>query len=89
MPGPKQYIFPVQLRHVQNEELTGTIDGLNDEFQTVNAFIETHFNLYVNGLRQVPGITNDYIILDDKTIQMINPPLPGDVLLADYLSKNC
>lgn len=84
MSNPTQFIFPVQLRCVQNEVLNGPIDGVNVQFTTVNNFIPNSIQVYLNGLRQVEGPGNDFIIISSNTIQMLNPPLPGDVLISDY-----
>ena len=88
MAGPKQYIFPVQLRHVENEILCGPIDGVNDIFTTINPYIDGTEQVYLNGLRQQEGLGNDYLRVSDDTIQMLNVPLPGDKIIADYIRKN-
>lgn len=83
-----QYIFPVQLRHVYDETLVGAVDGVNKQFKTVHNFVDGYMTLYLNGLKQREGATNDYIEISDDTIEFQFAPLPGDIIVADYLRKN-
>lgn len=82
-----QYIRPLVVRHITNEELSGIIDGVNVTFNTQHAFIEDHITVFLNGLKLNLGIGNDFTILNNNTIIMQYSPLPGDVLIADYLRK--
>ena len=88
MPNPRQYIFPVAFRHIENEELIGVINGANVMFQTNNNFISGHVHIYLNGLKLRPGVGNDYVELSENTIQMNYAPMSGDVIIADYLRKS-
>ena len=81
------FIYPVQLRIVNDESLSGAIDDSNVMFSTNYVFIPGTITVYLNGLRLRPGINNDYIELDDQTIEMNYAPLVGDVVMADYLRK--
>ena len=88
MANPTQYIFPVQTRHVEGEQLVGVINGSNVSFQTASAFIPGKIAVYLNGLKQREGVGNDYTEISDTMIQMNNPPLPEDTVYADYLRRH-
>jgi hypothetical protein len=87
--GKEQYIFPVQIRLVYNETMTGPVDGNNVTFQTINEFVPGSISVYLNGLKQREGLDNDFVFIDNNTIAMNNPPLAGDVLVCDYTKLSC
>lgn len=88
MNQPKvQYIRPVQFRHVHDEILIGVVDGVNKEFKTINKYIGNHITLYLNGLKQRRGPDNDFVESSDDTITFSQAPLPGDIIVADYLIR--
>lgn len=72
---------------VENDALAGTIDGANDTFSTSFNYEPGTIRLYLNGLRQSVGLSNDYNTTLPNFIVMNNPPLPGDILIADYQRK--
>lgn len=86
--GKPQFIYPVQLRYVSDETMGGIVNGTNVTFTTSANYIPGSLTIYLNGLKQRAGLSNDYIEVDDQTIQMNYAPLPGDVVVADYLRKN-
>jgi hypothetical protein len=45
-------------------------------------------NVYLNGLKLRNGSTNDFVEIAENIIQLNYAPLPGDVIVADYLIKN-
>jgi hypothetical protein len=83
-----QIIYPVQIRQVIDEELTGPINGTNVQFTTSSNFINGTITVYLNGLKLKSGSTNDFIEIAANTIQLNYAPLPGDVVVADYLKQN-
>lgn len=82
-----QYIRPVQFRHVHDEVLIGIIDGNNKEFKTLNTYISGHITIYLNGLKQRIGEQNDFVEVSGDTIAFEQAPLPGDIIVADYLIR--
>jgi hypothetical protein len=68
---------------VDNEVPSGTINGSNTAFTLANTPIAGSVKLYLNGVRQEAGAGNDYTI-SGATITMLDAPLAGDKLLADY-----
>jgi len=82
-----QYIRPLVIRHVENELPTGLIDGLNSSYSTEFKFQAGTLKVYLNGLRLVSGIGNDYTITDNQNFVMNYTPLTGDMLLVDYLRQ--
>ena len=84
MSGSAQYIRPYMIRDVADDILTGPIDGVNTVFCTTHIYESGTITLYLNGLKQTAGSGNDYVEGPGGCITMNNPPLPGDVLRADY-----
>ena len=81
-----QIIQPFVIRYEVNNVLIGTINGINVTFQTPYKFIPGSISVYVNGLKMMPGIGNDFVednSTNDKVI-LASAPLSGDILLADY-----
>ena len=66
---------------------TGDIDGINTIFLTDNMFEITSIKVYLNGLSLREGLTNDFIINNSTTIQILDAPEIGDVLEVDYIEK--
>lgn len=71
----------VGLRFVDEEVLTGTVDGVNNIFTIANEPIVGTLKVYANGVRQTLG--GDYT-LSGQTITFIIPPPALSNLLCDY-----
>lgn len=69
---------------VQNEVPSGSIDGSNLTFATLNAFLPSTLQVFLNGDLQQAGASNDYVEgSGDFTFSI--PPKPGDVILLTYI----
>ena len=68
---------------VTNEVIGGTINGVNTIFTLAGSAVTGTVELYKNGVRQNPGLGNDYTV-SGSTITMATAPLTGSILLADY-----
>ncbi len=70
---------------VDNEEPSGTINGVNDTFTLANTPTAGTEHLYKNGIRMRPGGSDDYTI-SGATITFVSAQIPvtGDVLICDY-----
>lgn len=79
-------------------ELSGPIDGLNVSFRVPSADKFVHdlpllsIDVYYNGVRL--ALSDDYTVSESggvgtgyDTVVLGIPPLPGDHLLADYLTS--
>jgi hypothetical protein len=73
---------PASIVFVDNEIPAGDIDGLNDEFE-LDYDPDGTEEVYLNGMLQAPGATEDYTI-STTTITMLTVPEVGDVLLVNY-----
>lgn len=71
---------------VKNETVSGVKDGSNTVFTIVGSALTGSVELYKNGVRQLPGVGNDYTVAG-QTITMALAPLTGTVLLADYATS--
>jgi hypothetical protein len=70
---------------VDNEVPTGTINGVNAAFTLANTPMAGTEHVFKNGIRQSPGVGNDYTIAATViTFLAGNIPQTGDVLLVDY-----
>lgn len=69
---------------VVNEVPSGTINGTNPTFTLAATPLAGKEMIYLNGQRLFPGAGNDYTI-SGATITMLQIPLTGDRLTADYL----
>jgi len=75
-------VTPAGIEFVDNEVPAGDIDGENDEFVLDFDPAGTE-EVFLNGLLQCPGATEDYTI-STTTITMLTIPEAGDVLLVNY-----
>jgi len=67
------------------EEAIGNVDSHNDTFLASFQFIPGTLRVHLNGLEQ--NSPEDYIEIDNQTIQFVNPPLGGantDVVMLTY-----
>ena len=70
---------------VTNERPAGLVDGLNNVFTLTHPPVANTENVYVNGVRQVPGALYSYII-SGSTIMFTSGGLPPSnaTIIADY-----
>lgn len=69
---------------VYNETPSGLTNGINLNFNTVSPYISGSTRVTVNGIKQKPGVGNDYRELGTTQITFLNP-LPANAnILVDY-----
>lgn len=72
------------------EKPTGTIDGVNDTFNTTQPYVLGTLLVFKNGLAQSPGGSDDFVEVDSTTFQFNVGAIPGsegaytDKLLVSY-----
>lgn len=71
---------------IKNDAVGGVVDGTNTLFTLSGEAITGTVELYLNGVRQNPGVGNDYTVAG-TTINMAEAPPLGSVLLADYATS--
>jgi hypothetical protein len=69
---------------IENETPSGLVNGVNAIFNSSNSFKPNSTKLYLNGVRQKLGISNDYIEIAPNQIQFAAAPRTGDSLILDY-----
>lgn len=69
---------------VENEIPTGNIDGINTIYNTLSNFITSSLKVYHNGLRMIPGASNDFTVTGNNQFTFNFTPQSGDTLLVDY-----
>jgi hypothetical protein len=70
--------------YIVRETPTGDVDGMNDTFMLANTPEVGTEQVYVNGLLQDVGATEDYTIVTD-TITFNDPPEIGDKIRVTYV----
>jgi len=65
--------------------ITGTLDGVNDEFTLAHSPDLNSEHIYINGILQNAGVTTDYTI-SGAVITFLNIPIALDTLLISYRS---
>lgn len=82
----ENYIFPINVLDLGNlitrEVPSGNKNGINTDFTIANTPISNSEMIFLNGVMQNP--TFDYTI-STTTITFLNPPIPTDVILVNYL----
>lgn len=68
---------------VTGESPSGAVNGINDDFTLSQTPRTNSVTVYVNGLRQLIGALNDYII-SDAVITFTVAPLVGSIIVVDY-----
>ena len=53
---------------------TGDINGINAVFTTPSSYVPGSLLVFLNGLAQTPGLSNDYVELTDTTFQFNEAP---------------
>lgn len=61
----------------------GLIDGINATFTTLNPFVPSSVEVYLNGIRQ--KIIEDYTTINNDTIQFMVSPTANENILIDYI----
>jgi hypothetical protein len=72
---------------VFDEEVIGPINGVNTTFNTIHNFEASSLVVFLNGLKQRRGINNDYTITSNNEIVMVDAPIPGDIIVVDYIKE--
>jgi hypothetical protein len=75
-----------QVSLVRNETPGGPVNGVNVTFTLAGSAVTGSVELYKNGVRQAPGVGNDYTV-SGTIVTMAVAPLTGTVLLADYATS--
>jgi hypothetical protein len=81
--GPTGPTGPPGSGVIDREIAVGATDSVNLIFTTSHTYQAGTIAVYLNGLRQLPGI--DYTETSTTTFSMIAAPYPGDVLFVEYL----
>jgi len=71
------------LNYIVRETVGGTLNGSNTAFTLANAAVAGTEMLFLNGVLQNPGASNDYII-SGSSITLSGPPISGDIILCTY-----
>ena len=59
---------------VKTEIAVGTVNGVNDTFSTPTNYVPGSLLVFLNGLAQSPGASEDYIELTSPQFQFNSPP---------------
>ncbi len=80
---------PPILDEVVGEVPVGAINSTNAEYTTASDFQTGTLKVYLNGMRQKEGVSNDYTITGSNSFTFNDPPKgsPGnpDLMLVDYI----
>jgi microcystin-dependent protein len=68
---------------VRNQTPSGTIDGGNATFTLANTPLSNTLEVYLNGIRQRSGASNDYT-LSGTTLTFVTAPPVNSIILVDY-----
>jgi len=79
--GPPGVVAPAG--YVMGEAAGGAINGTNKLFSTVQSYLGSSLEVYLNGLRM--RRIDDYTEVSGTTFQFVIAPLPGDTISLDYL----
>ena len=79
----------VLLQRIKQQEIvgdipSGPIDGSNISFMASNHFLPDTLKVFYNGQRLTSGPSNDYVATS-PLVNLSFSPVPGDVILFDYL----
>ena len=84
--GGASVITPRPLKGISTDTtpaITGAINGTNKEFTLPKAPVTNGLALFLNGVRQNIGASNDFT-LSGKVITFATAPLTGNIILADF-----
>lgn len=68
---------------IYNEVPSGTVNGVNQVFNTLFSYVSGTTRLYINGLRQKVAVS--YNESGSSQITLSEAPLSGDILIIDYI----
>ena len=68
---------------IRNETPSGDLDSVDTTYTIANTPLTDSLRVYINGVRQQEGATEDYT-LSGTTITFATAPDSGDIILADY-----
>lgn len=71
---------------VMRETPTGAVNGINTAFTLAAVPLDNSEQVYLNGILQSPGATEDYTITSG-TITFNNPPQTGDKIRVTYIKS--
>ena len=71
-------------QQVNNEILSSQINGITDSFTTSFNYVSGTLKVYINGLRQSPGISLDYTETGVNSFQLNYTPVSGEKMIVDY-----
>jgi len=71
---------------ITRETPSGTINGSNTTFTLANTPVVGSEQVFLNGILQEPGGSNDYTI-SSGTISFVTAPQTGDRLRVTYVSQ--
>ncbi len=71
-------------QRVDNEILTSQIDEITDSFITSFNYVAGTLKIYLNGIRQSPGVSLDYTETGTNSFQLNSIPVSGEKLIVDY-----
>lgn len=67
-----------------SEVPSGFIDGTNRVFYTLRSFVPGSTRLYLNGVRQSLGSSEDYLESSSSSVTFAQAPRVNDKVLIDY-----
>lgn len=69
---------------IKEEVPAGAVDGVNTVYTLDFAVADDTLEVYLNGLKQRAGASNDYVVLSATQIEFNDAPLTNDVVTVDY-----
>lgn len=81
------YESPIDVTFVINhdDELIGDKDGVNKTYQLSQTFVSGSTRVYLNGVRQRPGVSYDYVE-SGQTIIFTEAPVAEDTIEVEFLT---
>jgi|SRR3989304_8772775 len=74
-------------QNVYNDELSSQVDGVATEFTTSDDYIGGTLQVYLGGLRQIPGVSADYVETGVNTFEFNVAPSIGAKIVVDYIKS--
>ena len=69
---------------VTRESPTGLVDGTNTDYTLANGVLSNTEEVFLNGILQNEGGSNDYTMADSTTVGFIAAPEVSDVIVVNY-----
>ena len=73
-----------RLKYVVGVEPLGLVDNINCLFETPHNFKTNSLAVFVNGMLQREGVTNNYIVANNKMFTFFLPLYITDILRVNY-----